>query len=91
MHFEIAEPDVDFFHLAGFFLFFGWFDLLDDLAADYFGIKLNGFVEILGAGSKRSDSFDIEHGGLLKKITVIGRFKLVLGSGGCQGFAARTP
>ena len=33
MHFEIAEPDVDFLHLSGFFLFFGRFDFFDDLSA----------------------------------------------------------
>src|SRR6266550_5562223 len=67
MHFKVAEANVDFFHLSGLQLFFGRLDLFDNLAADHFGIKLHRLVEILGAGGEGSDSFDIEHGGLLEK------------------------
>ena len=53
MHFEIARRHVVYsLTRPAFFCSSVGSTFLHDLPADYFGIKLDGFVEILGAGQQ---------------------------------------
>ncbi|MDZ4347309.1 MAG: hypothetical protein U1E51_33275 [Candidatus Binatia bacterium] len=44
MDLEIAQPDIDFLHLASFELLIGRFDSFHNLTADDFGVEFHGLV-----------------------------------------------